>query len=165
MADIVAHMAHASGQSDETSPRFMASRSPPDTGLALIPCSNMVSRWPTCGELSPWHSSLPSFPTEGPNLKSARLGLTILSFAPSITDMGQVAATFPNLAFTSQKLIWILPYSDHSGGGMTFVNTSVFELSRWRGGRYRVVGRSIVARVRFGSQGGYCDPSKEADAG
>jgi hypothetical protein len=42
---------------------------------------------------------------------------------------------------------------------------SPFELSRWRGGRYRMVGPSIVAGVRFGSQGGYCDPSQEADAG
>src|ERR1700732_5319779 len=33
------------------------------------------------------------------------------------------------------------------------------------GGRYRVVGPSIVARVRFGSQVGYSDPSQEADAG
>ena len=45
------------------------------------------------------------------------------------------------------------------------VDTSPFELSRWRGGRYRVVGPSILAGVRFGSQGGYCDPSQEADAG
>ena len=53
----------------------------------------------------------------------------------------------------------------HEPGTTPFVDTSAFELSRWRGGRYRVVGPSIVARVRFGSQGGYCDPSKEADAG
>src|SRR6266446_7143072 len=37
------------------------------------------------------------------------------------------------------------------------------QLSRWRGGRYRVVGPSIVTRVRFGSQGGHCDPSQKAD--
>ena len=43
--------------------------------------------------------------------------------------------------------------------------TSAFELSRWRGGRYRVVGLSIFAGVRVGSQGGHCDPSQEADAG
>jgi hypothetical protein len=42
---------------------------------------------------------------------------------------------------------------------------SAFELSRWRGGRYRVVGPSIVVRVKFGSQGGHCDPSQKADAG
>jgi hypothetical protein len=29
-------------------------------GLALILSSNTVSRWPTCAELSPAHSSLPS---------------------------------------------------------------------------------------------------------
>src|ERR1700690_2782312 len=29
------------------------------------------------------------------------------------------------------------------------VTASAFELSRWRGGRYRVVGPSIVAGVRF----------------
>ena len=45
------------------------------------------------------------------------------------------------------------------------ITTSAFEPSRWRGGRYRVVGPSIVARVRFGSQGGHCDPSQKADAG
>ena len=44
------------------------------------------------------------------------------------------------------------------------ITARAFELSRWRGGRYRVVGPSIVARVRFGSPGGYGDPSQEADA-
>jgi hypothetical protein len=50
-------------------------------------------------------------------------------------------------------------------GTASFLDRRAFELSRWRGGRYCVVGPSIVARVRFGSQGGYCDPSQEADAG
>ena len=53
---------------------------------------------------------------------------------------------------------------DNPGVAVASMNTSAFELSRWRGGRYRVVVLSIVG-IRFGSQGGYCDPSQKADAG
>ncbi|MGA3200528.1 MAG: hypothetical protein ABSD89_14160, partial [Halobacteriota archaeon] len=43
-----------------------------------------------------------------------------------------------------------MPVSGQSIDVDSSVATSAFELSRWRGGRYRVGGPSMVARVRFG---------------
>ena len=64
------------------------------------------------------------------------------------------------------KMMQTSRLADHSGCDAIFVNTSAFELSRWRGGRCCMgASPSLSSGVRYESQGGYCDPSSADDAG
>jgi len=104
-----------------------------------------------------------------PRKTKRRQNLQSLSNAPRNID-GDVTST-TNMAASSPTSKQTLATPLHHFPDARFwptnssVDASAFELSRWRGGRYRVVGPSIVARVRFGSQGGHCDPSQKVDAG